>query len=87
MNTTKLFDHPSITGGYILETSGGNYSVSVNGIQPTTANGTGAPVYWDIVVQSTFAQALQNTEKYMSADFIKGLLVAVQDKIEDGDEE
>lgn len=85
MNTAKLFNHPSITG-YILETSGGNYSVSVNGIQSTTTNGTGAPVYWDTVVQSTFEQALQNTQLYVSADFIKGLMIAVQDKVEDGDE-
>lgn len=84
-NTTKLFNHPSVEDGYVLETSRGNYFVSISGVQPTALNGQGEEVFWDTSIQSVFDTALENTEKYMSSDFIKGLLVAVQDKVEDFD--
>lgn len=57
---TKLFTHPS--GGYLLETSTGNYRFTETGAIRTAETGAGMDeAYPDTVVQSVMDQCVTNT--------------------------
>ncbi len=83
-NTTKLFINPA--GGYILETTQGNFLITDSFVQETdipTSSLDDAP--FDISVQSTIDNAMENTKKALSESFIEGLQLLIQEKIEDLD--
>ena len=63
---TKLFNHPA--GGYLLETSTGNYRFTETGAIRTAETGAGMDeAYPDTVVQSVMERCLVNANSALSA--------------------
>ena len=82
-NTAKVF----IDGdGYLLETNGGNFTLTNNGMSSTTRTGNNlTEAQWDINVQAMLDNAITNQSRLVSVDFMKAFMITVNEKMEDFD--
>lgn len=81
---TKIYIHPS--GGYLLETSTGNYRFTETGAIRTVQTGSGmTEAYPDTAVQSTIDNCLANHNEALSGGEIGVLASFVQHLIETAD--
>ena len=82
-NTAKLYQDGS---DLLLTTNRGNYSVKSDGIYKTTQTGEGlTEVSFDITAQSIFQNAADASVDRISYDTCIGLLITVDEKMEDFD--
>lgn len=84
-NSAKLYNHPSITGGFILETNQGNYEITNDFVKKTTINGSGDEQPFDILVLTALDNARTASVNVIGTDAINALISLVAEKAEDGE--
>lgn len=67
---TTLYNHPTIEGGFILETNQGNYEISNSVVKRTTMNGSGEPVQFDMMVMIALDNAKSASVDVLSTESI-----------------
>lgn len=82
-NTAKIYEDGV---DYILETNEGNFIINNTGVFPTTRTGNNlTEVAFDITIQSTLDNAIEEMSDFASLDTAKGIRMLVTEKMEDFD--
>jgi len=86
MNSTKLFKHSAVEGGFVMETLSGNYEILNECMIRSTISTSGLEdAAWDIELQAVVTNAKANSKNILSEAEIKMFELTVLEKLEDFD--